>query len=261
MMQIVAVVGLNRNMLEPKTFLILGDSWSQGELEYKKFGPGHDILHKGVEQYLLDENHVVINHGILGGSNSQAFLKYNQFINHADFVIWFQTDPLRDVSWNYERLFIEPLKQFKSIKSVFEYVIVKEYSKFNSIAAMRNQTVYVIGGFSVVIPEINKFSNLKTIIPNVSGLIDSSTNFNYYGYFIRYDWFVNIVEYCKKQNIFDEDDLNKLKQEYIDMAEENCRIVDYMRKNKKFYWPDGAHPNRDGHKIIFNKIKEELLDA
>jgi lysophospholipase L1-like esterase len=44
------------------------------------------------------------------------------------------------------------------------------------------------------------------------------------------------------------------------MVDENVKMKNYLKENKKYFWPDGMHPNREGHRIIFNKIKEELLD-
>lgn len=241
--------------------MLLGDSWSQGELTLKTDGHGHDVVHKGIEQYLLDSGHTVFNMGILGGSNTQATHCYEKFSEQADFVLWFQTDPLRDINWDYYQLFIKPLLDLKSIKAVFDAQVLFVYDRMNKIALSRSQKIHVIGGFSVVAPFINDFANLDNFIPNVSALIDPKTKFDFYGYFIQFDWFTNIIEYCRKHNLFNEDQLTDLKKEYIDMTAEHIRIIEYMNSNKQYYWPDGMHPNREGHKIIFNKVEKLIKET
>jgi hypothetical protein len=244
-----------------KTILIIGDSWSRGELIFKKTGIGHDIIHAGTEQYLIDAGHTVINLGILGGSNSQAKQNYQNFKDHVDYIFWFQTDPLRDVNGknNDGEPFIELLQRFNSIKAVFDYLIDDIQNEINNIAVDRNQIIHVIGGFSVITPNINKFSNLENFITNVSALIDPLTNFEVYGYFAEFNWFINIVEYCKKHNLVSDSVLSYITQEYIDIMTEHQHIFEYMSNNKQYYWPDGRHTNRHGHKIIFNQI-EKLLN-
>ena len=247
-----------QNIPANKTILIIGDSWSRGELSFKKNDIGHDIVHTGTEQYLIDAGHTVINLGILGGSNSQAMLNYQKFKDQADYIFWFQTDPLRDVNGknNDGEPFVELLKRFNSIKAVFDYLIDDIQNKINNIAVEKNQIVHVIGGFSVITPNINKFSNLKNFITNVNALIDPSTNFEIYGYFPEFKWFIDIIEYCKTHNLISD----CIKQEYIDIMSGHERIFDYMRENTQYYWPDGFHPNRQGHKIIFDQI-EKLLNG
>lgn len=244
-------------MLTNKTILLIGDSWSQGELAIKEGvgRTGHEIVHAGTEQYLIDDGHTVINLGILGGSNSQAMYNYLNFKDHADYIFWFQTDPLRDINGDS---FVELLQKFNSIKTVFDYVIDDMYNKINDIAVERNQIIYVIGGFGVVTHDITKFSNLKNFITNVSALIDPLTNFEVYGYFPGFDWFINIIENCKKHNLVSDSTLIHITQEYIAIMSEHTRIMDYMSKNKPYYWPDGFHPNRHGHKIIFDQVNKLL---
>lgn len=243
-------------MTTTKTILIIGDSWSRGELTDKEDGTGSNVVHAGTEQYLLDAGHTVINLGIIGGSNNQAMQNYLEYKDHADYIFWFQTDPLRDVhSNNYGNQFFELLKKFNSIKAVFDYLIADMQNEINNIAVDRNQIIHVIGGFSVLTPNINKFSNLENFITNVSALIDPLTNFEVYGYFPEFKWFIDIIEYCKKHNLISD----YITQEYIDIMSEHQRIFEYMANNKQYYWPDGRHTNRHGHKIIFNQI-EKLLN-
>lgn len=251
-----------QNMPTNKTILIIGDSWSQGELVLNKNDTGLSIVHAGTEQYLLDAGHTVINLGITGGSNDQAMQNYLEYKDHADYIFWFQTDPLREVNGTNGdgELFIELLKRFNSIKAVFDYLIDDIQNKINNIAVDRNQIVHVIGGFSTITPSINKFSNLNNFITNVSALIDPLTNFEIYGYFPQFEWFVNIIENCKKHNLVSNSVLSYITQEYIDIMSEHERIFDYMFKNTQYYWPDGRHPNRHAHKIIFNQV-EKLLNG
>jgi hypothetical protein len=237
-------------MSSNKTILILGDSWACGELSLKE--DGHSIVHKGLEQYLIDQGHTVINLGVLGGANSNSISNYLNFTQHADYVFFFQTEPTREG----DTIFIELLKQFKSIRTVFDHLINECYININKIAKDKNQTVHLIGGYSVVTDNASKFSNLNNFISNVSSLIDPDTKFDFYGYFMQFEWFVNIVENAKKKLNFDDYTVGQLKKEYIDMVNENTRITLYMSANEDYYFPDGMHTNRNGHRIIFNQVKK-----
>lgn len=254
------VVKLTASMVNPKKILLLGDSWSQGELDFDQDGK-HYVTHRGVHQYLLDLGHNVINLGGLGKSNSQAVRQYRDNPGPYDLILWFSTDVLRDVNWSYENLFLNRLKSLKSIKSTFDEVQSIWFSNMNDLARERNQKIYVMGGFSAIDSKIDFFPNLINFIPSIINLINPQYNFSMYGYFTNFEWFVNIIETAKKEQWFTNSELLYIKEEFTNMMDENIKLTNFLKTDKKYFWPDGIHPNRYGHQIIFNKIKEELLDV
>lgn len=242
-----------------KNILILGDSWSQGELgvdENKK----RIVTHGGVHRYLVEHGHTVTNLGGLGESNSQAYMHYAQQSSNFDLILWFQTDVLRDVNHNYKDLFYKKLLKLKSIRRLFDNILLDTYKVLDNCAKQKNEKIFVLGGFSTVPAQIQNFKNLINFTPSIISLIDPSKSFSTYSFFIRFEWFTNLIENMTAEYSIDQETINSLKEEYICMADENIRMINYLRQNKKYFWPDGVHPNRYAHRIIFNKIKEELLN-
>ena len=46
---------------------------------------------------------------------------------------------------------------------------------------------------------------------------------------------------------------DKLETLLDDMTAGNNRI-DQWTANREFFWPDGGHPNRKGHKVLFDHL-------
>jgi lysophospholipase L1-like esterase len=51
---------------------------------------------------------------------------------------------------------------------------------------------------------------------------------------------------------------NKNKQEILSYIDSATERRSYMFNNKEFFWPDGMHPNRKGHKVLYDAIKSKL---
>lgn len=235
--------------------MIIGDSWSRGEISSDTNGK-HIITHKGTEQYLVDDGYLVDNLGELGESNHWATAQFENYDKSLDLVIWFQTDINRDFT---EQTFIDKLKEFGSINSVFRNSIVNTYDKMNSLAEKKSTTVYVIGGYSAVLEnELQQFKNLKCAIPCVINLIRPSVNVTFYESFSQQPWFANLIELIKSDLFWNNDDINRLKSEWLEMQIAAAKFNRAMVRDKKYFWPDGYHPNREGHRIIYNNIKKIL---
>jgi hypothetical protein len=242
-----------------KNILILGDSWSQGEIDFDE-NKKHIVTHGGVHRYLVEHGHSVTNLGGLGESNDQAYRCYIQQPATYDLVLWFQTDVTRDVNYNYEELFYKKLVELKSIRGVFDYILLNTYSLLDAAAKQKNEKIFTLGGFATVDDQIQNFTNLVNFVPSIISLIDPSKSFSAYSFFMRFDWFVDVIENISSNYSLEQEIIDTLKEEYIHMVDENVKMKNYLKENKKYFWPDGMHPNREGHRIIFNKIKEELLD-
>ena len=124
-----------------KNILILGDSWSQGEIDFDE-NKKHIVTHGGVHRYLVEHGHSVTNLGGLGESNDQAYRCYIQQPATYDLVLWFQTDVTRDVNYNYEELFYKKLVELKSIRGVFDYILLNTYSLLDAAAKQKNEKIF-----------------------------------------------------------------------------------------------------------------------
>jgi hypothetical protein len=83
-----------------KTILIGGDSWGCGEwawLSKRKYG----VSHLGLEQYLVDDGFSVVNCSEGGSSNRNSIDRVARQLElgNYDHIIWFQSDPLRDLKY------------------------------------------------------------------------------------------------------------------------------------------------------------------
>jgi len=81
--------------------IIAGDSWGIGEWT------DGQRTHRGLEQYLLDDGHSVINLSRGGMSNMSIIDALEQGLKEhkdADRVIWFQTDPMRELLTSEEEI-------------------------------------------------------------------------------------------------------------------------------------------------------------
>ena len=101
--------------------LIVGDSWGCGEWSLPAFG--QHIQHTGLEFYLKEYGCNVVNKSYGGYSNDDIFHSLEEQIEFSyDVIIWFQTDPLRNL-----RPYINNLEIFKKNKE--DFLKIKEDRK------------------------------------------------------------------------------------------------------------------------------------
>ena len=237
-----------------KNILILGDSWSQGEISVNE--NGRYVSHRGVMQYLEDDGYKIENRGGLGESNHWALTQFELYSGSPDFILWFQTDINRDY---LENTFLDKLKETHSIKSLFKNHIIDTYTKMNYLAEQKNTTVYVIGGVSPVLEdELHQFKNLKCAIPCIINLIRPDIHLSFYDRFGLFHWLTNLIELIKSDPFWSNNDITRLKSEWLMMHSGVGKFYQTMMEDKEYFWPDGYHPNRAGHKVIYNKIKTIL---
>ena len=117
------------------------------------------------------------------------------------------------------------------------------YSRLNTIGKYRKKSFNLIGGLSdLVIDYANDFENLNFLIPSWQSLLNpehTTTYLDQVG-----------LEYLDKhfQN----------KQEIVPFIDNFLKMSDFFSGNKEFFWQDGMHPNRLGHRVLCDAIKTEL---
>jgi len=221
----------------PRTVLIAGDSWAAGEWGFENPG-SYVVLHRGLEQYLRDSGYTVINKSVPGGSNRLAVELIKP--THSEIsVIWFQTDPIRD---------LRPYKGFKSKYTTYEDILLAQkqlllqtYSELNEL----DLKIICIGGCSRL--DFSLIKDCSNLIP----FIPSAIEFLLPQYTHPEIWFSDWYDLIDKQ--FDIDSVNKFLY--------NKQLQDGLRDQKDLFWPDGIHPNRHGHRLIFEHLmdNEDLL--
>ena len=210
--------------------LISGDSWGCGEWGY--VDGNYQILHKGLEQYLIEDGHTVTNVSRGRSSNSESIRRLiENLTNETDLIIWFQSDPLRDNPVNN-------LKSYEDIKNINYKNLQISYEVLNSIG----KKIYCIGGCGRLNNTlISQYSNL---IP----LIESVPTFLYKDFIHPEIWISDFVW---------NDLYHTLNNEVLENLLKSKQIVDSLHDGtyQDYFQPDGRHPNRAGHYKIYEYVK------
>ena len=213
--------------------IIAGDSWGCGEWDFDPIETGHIITHKGIEQYFLDDGYAVVNLCKGGASNNFAINSLRNYpnITDGDIILWFQTDPLRDLQ-PYDG-FHEEFTNYDTIITAQEKLLEQTYTNLDSIG----YKIICIGGCSKLrIRPQNPYYNLIPILA-------SFAEFAFVEYVHPEVWFSDWYYLVDRQ--FDLDSLDKLLY--------NKELQDQLRlpKNQNWVSPDGQHPNRIAHRKLY----------
>jgi hypothetical protein len=224
-------------LLQTKKILIGGDSWGCGE--WAETATGYGIRHRGLEQYLIDDNVYVVNVARGGQSNSSSI---EQVINQLDLqgsdffdtIIWFQTDPIRDLSpySNFSTTFVD----YFALMNKSNELLHNSYQQLNQLGV----NIVCIGGCSKLLPEITEYKNLNPIIPSMIEFLEPALTAPDLWHS---DW-INCV------NGVDIDFVDKL---LVQKKLQNA-LGDY-----KIFQPDGGHANRYGHRMLYDYLKNQIL--
>ena len=238
------------------TILIFGDSWACGEWPES---PALAAVHKGIEEYFRQSNYKVVNAARGGCSNSASVSLLNAELNKdagsSDIFIWVQSDPIRNLrDSNFADLPNRILKA-NGLSNLIEELLDEDYASLNQIAEQHNINVFIIGGLSSVRTNLlDKYPHIKCLVRSWPELLLSNKSeyatVNWKNYdILDSDWTVDHL----KLNTFNNCWLSHKCVDELDQMNSN-RII---YKDPIFY-PNGNHPNREGHWILFNYIKKEL---
>lgn len=219
--------------------LISGDSWGKGE--WGDYTPIYDVSHPGLERYFKNKRYGVLNVSQGGATNIESIKKifYKLQDKKYDYVFWFQTSPLRNLR-PYDTL-KKDCKSYKDIIEKSNELLDKDYKSLNDL----NHPIHCIGGCSKLnLNLMSKYQNLIPIVPSVTELILKN--------FVHPDVWLDEWNHLIGTQ-FDKESIDLLYHDQ--MTIDQLKTVDQYRK---YFWPDGVHPNRRGHKIIFKYLCEKL---
>jgi hypothetical protein len=234
------------NLINKNSHIIIaGDSWGCGEWDWPNWPDTVpiEISHKGLEQYLIDFGCNVKNFSSGGASNLLACnsilpesVLYRHSLNISPIIIWFQTDPFRDFGYfgypaDYLEIFKEPKDKFFKIH---DDLLDMTYARLNILRI----PIYCIGGFSKLnLKLMKKYSYLVPVIPSVIEFLTDSTHSPTYS-----DWI----------NLTDPSGNKVLSHDLVDFL--YSEGLKWELLDKQWFWPDPFHPNRAGHKKIFDYL-------
>lgn len=251
---------------KPKIF-VAGSSWARGE-----WAPDRPvILHNGIKQYFTDYGYTIIDCSQSRSYHSRVIhlldKKLTQHYKHGDVVIFIMADPLLDLimpelsTMQVKRsmdvvdlpLFTEAIKQAGGLINLIRHQQDHIYSQLDAVAKKYDVQVHCIGGtYNVNINILDKYNNLvPTIISWIYLLVGQykehpRTDHPEFG--ISYTWSIDYIDFTK----FDLEFAKQVQDEFKTI-EDSTKIM-----HELIFQPDGLHPNREGHKILFDNLVKKL---
>jgi hypothetical protein len=232
--------------------LIAGDSWGCGEWESFK------ILHSGLTQYCHDAGHLVFNISKPGGSNIctydriHHFLQTNQHLQ-IQCVIVFQTEWTRDIVTEDQSTIAEDLMHgYHALK---HRLMDRFYYRLSQTSTEHNIPIHIVGGCSDTI----WFDQIENEHRGIRMGCHSLTNLllEHNHRILEPAYAVFSLSASKSINYIKQHLNTKDLELLLDDIDIGHQRLDQWKKHKEFFWPDGAHPNRHGHEVLFNFLKDQ----
>jgi hypothetical protein len=241
-----------------KTIIIAGDSWGLGEQSKDQ---GYSTTsHSGLTKYLVDAGHQVINLSCGGGSNIESSRRIKDFLDcnphlNIDSILIFQTEWVRGLFVQDTQLLKDDITQgYQQLK---DRLIYRFYDLLSIVSVKYNVPMYLIGGSSDTIwfdDFETEYPGLQIVCQSLTNLLLENTHRNLnpvhciFGKHIAEE-----IKYIKK-HLNNNADLELLLQD----IEKGHYRGDIWENNKEYFWPDGGHPNRHSHLILFNFLKTQI---
>lgn len=220
--------------------LIAADSWGCGE--WKVFG--REIAHLGLELYLTEYGCTVTNISVPACSNIDSInnIKNKLVDNTYDIIIWFQTDPIRDLR-PYEDHQAEFALHIDDFLKLQKTLLDRNYNNLNNLGPK----IICMGGCSDIdMSVISKYSNLNPVIPSIVEFFDCKSH----------PLWVPGSRWLHDRGITISESIVDFMMQHDKRWFQGIRFGTDDNLDKKWFFPDGHHPNRHALKKIF----EYLID-
>jgi hypothetical protein len=243
------------NEQQPKIF-IAGTSWARGEWQ------GPRLVHKGLEQYFIDDGYTVINSSRPRSTHAEVNLyldkSLSQYYKDGDIILWIQADPLstiigpnRDKNNKLSNL-SQALQNTGSLSKLIADQKKVIFTELNQTALKYKTTILCIGGPYNISSAIEDYSNLKSLIPSwIYLLVGHLQDYNHtadpeFGMILN--WSIEQIDFSQCNNNLS-----------ISISQEiGERISNSKLTREDIFHPDGVHPNRHGHRILYDCVVDKL---
>jgi hypothetical protein len=243
-----------------KKILVAGDSWGLGECLPPHLAgqntPG--IAHGGLAQYLEQDGHQVWNISDAGLSNLAISERISNWLakfhdRNIDCVIMFATEYTRDMNYEF------PLEwtEIKHANDLCGICLSRSYYKLRDLSAQYHVPIYLVGG----VVDTMYGDRWPEIYPGVNITCQSMVNLILKGNHRTdnpvYSWY----------GVTAEKTVQRLKQHLpldqvevlLDLIDQGFRRQSLVYENPEFFWPDGVHANRKGHKVLYDFLQQQGL--
>lgn len=231
---------LRRKFPGLKTILITGCSWSAG-VWGKDSNDHYGLLDSGLAGLYVENGFDVVNLSCPGGDPWGLLAPLDNFLwtnphRKIDHIYYFQTDIGR--SFAHQEL---PIERFNyDFDLAINFMYYKLYERLNEIAQQRRVKIKVIGGLTDVTVPFRLFGSLELVVPSWCQLIDPE---------LPLVKIVDPMSLCWLTDRF-----SSRKSQLLSLLEQGTGRLDYMKNNKKWFWPDGGHPNTRAHEKLFDYL-------
>ena len=247
--------------------MIIGDSWACGERDWRISDEGE--MHGGTRQYLQEAGHDVISVAAGGASNwsqldriapHHAYQRDRHSGHHladADVIVWFLTDPLRDLiksECEVDQARFDLTGSERQPRTIDAYHHVHDHLLAESMRRMaelvHDRPVLLVGGVCDVPTWVESiYPQWRVVVRDwVRWLIPQTR--------------VNTVHLNRSWHFPDCDP--KL-LEFHEQAEEEAMLFKWRAEHRfrslehMYWWPDGRHPNRLAHERLTRELLLPLL--
>jgi lysophospholipase L1-like esterase len=253
-------------MNKPKIF-VGGSSWARGE-----WAPGNPVVqHDGIKQYFADAGYTVVDVSQARSYHRRviAYLdkKLNDHYTTGDIVLFIMADPLldlimpelasmklkRDIDAKNLPELTGLVRQQGGLINLIRYQQDQIYQQLDAVAKKYNVQVHCIGGtYNVNTNLLGNYTNLLSTVVSwiylLAGQYREHPGTDQPTFGITYTWGLTYINLDTYTPVF----ADQVRQEF-DRISDTTGIM-----NELIFHPDGLHPNREGHKILYNHLTELL---
>ena len=230
---------------------ISGCSYSQGEFSH--VGDEYKITHRGLSCYLECNNYQTINVGQNGLSNRNALknLASIQNLNVLHYLL-IKTDPVRDLLINQLEAVDNNIdkRQWDLWLKWWDqhhdwYKLADDYDKWlakQMQTQLAGQDVWIVGGLCSLNPDPYYTNGIKVLWPSwINEFTNEPADFQW----DDVEWLADNLP-------------NTTKQQTIDVINKIIKKND-ARYEHEWFAKDGQHPDRHGHKLLYDKIVSDII--
>ena len=230
--------------------VIVGDSWGCGEYNL------NTITHGGLAQYLAEDGQNVINLSVGGSSNWEIYERLklffdsgipNYIVKKIKMILVFQTEWTRDFS--IKRSTCVDSRVGVDAISCWQY-------RLSEVAVKHNIEIGLIGGCSdtMYLDQFKKeYSGLFIACQSVTNLcVNNNHRIDNPTFFCRPgdELLLTLNDHYQKYS-----SINNL----VSDLDKGLIRMDIWKNNKEWFFPDGNHINRAGHKKLHNFLKDNNI--
>ena len=235
--------------------MMMGDSWARGE-----WGKGSDyryqVLHPGTRRFLEEAGHSVISVAGEGSSNWAQVDRLQPYhamqrdrdsgrnLADADVVLWFTTDPLRDL----RDLKDSQPTTMADFQTRPDSLLRGNMDTLQGIVGDR--PVWIVGGVGVMPSWVQaRHPRWRVIVPDLMRWLVPGSDVS-----------VIHLNRCWRYENCDEELLDYHEKQAQRASNFQWRAEHRLASDEhRYFWPDGSHPNREAHRRLTQELILPLL--